>query len=588
MTTATMTFDIPQALDLLINFHGQDAHSQMNSPAPKEAIPAGLATSDSTCTVRDVVLHHLLNNTTPGASLNDALSTVSKSSNSGVSGQLKSCTVSNDAQKVEDWIFVTIDSVSVIIDMFFLVEAGAELDREAIAEKHMNNAGSLLEKELKTIMKGGDLWEQAKAFFKVLKKAFEFGMFQDIFHALAADWSVWDYIKESVLALVQIIAWLATDFIAAVAEFVEKLTTTVEDIDKLYEDIENLCSFNDVESAIGSLESPIQLHTPAATQYGGDYYVAQCLKGYHAVLVYKTTGEQLNSYQAAAEKLNTELANKQITQSQAAEAFKAISPWQTTHTLSFVDKTQTLHDPVGAPALMVFQDTLFCAILTGDQSSIIEGNPPKFRGEIYLTFSTDGTSWAPAYKLGTVDDAGCAAAFCEVNDTLFCVYMQGVSGQIFNCSTTDGTGWGVQEAVMNGTATTATTPGVCINTDNDNNSGLTILYRGSGSNTDIWQVQSNPDFSWQGPDAQCSGTFETLSSPMPVVLADNWRYVYYRGSDPFIAHLYCGDRFPGPREPYVYPFIDILVSGSPSPCGDYIFYADEHYSLQFAGINSYS
>ena len=492
----TTTFDIPQALDLLINFHGQDAHTQMNSPAPQKAIPVGLTTNGDTCTVKDVVLHHLTNNTTPSSSLNGHLETVRKASNTGVSCQLKGCTVSSnksDIQLVEDWFFVTIDSVSLIIDMFFLIEAGAELDKEAIAEKHMNNAGSLLEKELKTIKEGGDAWEQAKAFFKVLKKAFEFGMFQDIFHALAADWSVWDYIKEAVLALVQIVAWLATDFIAAVAEFVEKLVTVAEDVDKLCEDIDNLCSFDDVEAAIGSLESPIQLHTPAATQYGDDYYIAQSLKGYHSILMYKTTDALLSSYQTEAEKLNTQLASNQITQQQAAAAFKEITPWQTTQTLSFVDKTQTLHDPVGAPAVVVYKDTLFCAILTGDQSSIIEGNPPEFRGEIYLTFSTDGASWEPAYKLGTIDDAGCAAAFCEVNGALFCVYMQGASGQIFNCATTDGSGWGVQEAILNGLATTSTTPGVCTNTDNDGNSGLTILYRGSGSNTDIWQVQSNTD-----------------------------------------------------------------------------------------------
>lgn len=582
----TMTLGLPQALDLLINFHGQDAINQMCAEAPSRAVPEELRATGAPQSVRDVVLHHLQAGTAPDASLTPYLDKVKQSQNTGVSGKLKSCTVSeSDAEKIEDWLFVTIDTVKLIIDVFFLVEAAGELDKEALAEKHMNNAGSLLEKELRAVTKGENAWDQAMAFFKVLKKAFEFGLFQDMFHAIAADWDVWDYIKEAVLALVQIVAWLATDFVAAVAEFVEKLAAVAEDVDALCDDIGKLCSYDDAESAVTALESPIQLHTPAAVQFNDTYYVAQTLKGYHAVMVYVSTDDQLSAYKTKAASIQANLDGGKTTREQAAAEFKAISPWTSAETITFKDSKGVVHDPVGAPAVGVFQDTLFFAILTGDDSSIIE-DQNEFLGEIYLTFAEANDQWAPAYKLGFIGDAGAAPALHEVNDTFYCIYRQGQNAQIMGCQSSDGRGWTVEKPILDGVATTATTPSVCTNSDRDDNYGLTITFRGSGTNVEIWQIQSNTDFAWQGPDAQCPDYFSTLGTPALLYGTNNWRFIFYKSSNAFSPDLYCGDRYPGPREPNVYKYDGILLSGSPAACGNYLFYQDQHYDLQYVDVKS--
>jgi len=584
--------DKGQALDLLINYHGAEAHAQMRAGAPADAIPQALAGTPGATTVKDVVLHHLAAGTTPSDSLTPYLEKMRGAANTGVSVSLNSCTVSeSDAKKVEAWLKTTVDVVKTVIDMFFLADAAEELDEQPILSKNIGNAKSLIEKEIATLSKSASAWEKAKAFFKLLKKAFTFGMFQDVFHAMAANMSAWDYIKESVEAVVQIVAWLATDFLAALAEFVLRLTDVAEDLDDVFEDIEGLCSYDDVMAAINDLESPIQLHTPAAAQFQDAYYVASSLKGYHSILVHQTTDARLNGYLKQSDAIAAELAAGKITQEEASDKAKALTPWSKVQAVTFEDADGTVHDPVGAPAAFTFHDTLYLAILTGDDESVSDGDPATFTGDIYLSASADGSSWGAAYKLGSIGDAGCAPAFCALNETatggsVNCTYMQGQTGLIYNCTASDpGGDWSVQEIVKGSAATTATTPDTCTNTDDDGNVGLTVLYRGSGSNTDIWQVQSNPDFSWQGPDVQMKGFFGTVGTPALPPATNNWAYVYYRSSDLLDPKLFRGYRYPGPREISVYVYTGVLASGSPAPCGAFLFYQDQQFALQAVGID---
>lgn len=583
------TENASQGLDMLLGYHSHHA-AHLYLPAPDGAVSKELQDAGIK-TLKDLLVHHLVNQTVPSQQTLDNLAFVKKQAPKNITdstGIQSTSQTQDDIKVVENWLKASAYAMFVVLDLMSLGESLDDLSDDAfekLGNRHKNHAASLFEKGLADLGKKGGVVTQAKTLFGALVKAFKFGLFQDVMHAATASWDAWDYIKESVIAIVQILAWFATDGIAAVAEFVEKLVDTCEDIEGLSDAIDALTvgdssTYDSAVAAATVLESPIQLHTPSVIEFYNDIYIGTYYKGYNSIVVVTSDPETIINNRAELSKIKNSLQKREEAKA-ASDKATQYPVWKDRQVLCFIDGNGAVHPAVGSPTSFIIDNKLAFAILTADPADPqVKGAKKDLRGEVYYMCSDYGAVWGPAKKLGTIGDACCGVAINQVSDYLVCASVQSDTRHIKNCTYGKDGVW-TTEQPTNSYCSAATTPGV---TQNDGDGiGITILFMGTGDGH-IWMTECNASEGWQDPVKPNNG-WTTTGTPVPMPDNNVWGGVYYLSSDLSDPAFYVGQRWPGPNWSGISKFDSVKAAGSPALLGNYLYYQDLALNLQAVDLS---
>ena len=138
----------------------------------------------------------------------------------------------------------SIQLASIVVEVVLLVLQAAGIELSVSSEVIFETAKQVvdvldrnndIQKALDSLiaaMKSDSVWDQAKAIFKVIIAVYSGGIFWEIVKSLCKNMSAWDWIKTIGIVSAVIIADIATDGVALIAEIVVALGTAYDFINK--------------------------------------------------------------------------------------------------------------------------------------------------------------------------------------------------------------------------------------------------------------------------------------------------------------------------------------------------------------------
>lgn len=562
------------ALDILANGFGEETVLSLQQVAPADLVPSELAAQfavqSSPPTIKDVIIYHVVSGDAPDAEITNAVVFPS----TPISPVRVETQIDDDLDLVGDWLLVVFDIVKVVLGIVGLT---GDIDGKPIAESLKFEGKNLLEQGIDKLNdNSGSVsnFEKVKIIFNAFKSAYNFGMFQAILAALKDDMDTWDYIKDSVIAIAQIIAWFASDGVAAVAQFLLDLDSFVGNETALVTDVEAAVkagSLSDAINAATALDSPTQLHTPATALMDENAYVVSFLSGNKTLLVQWMPYEQLdnasNSSAALLNDMNTDSTQNQTAQNITDGTTNAIV-WPSFAAIPTVTSQGQQVTPNSAAATFVYNNDLYVFFTVEENRNI------------YYVYSADGVSWSDATPINSIDDCVCAPGIIECSGTYYCFYISHRENNINYVTSTDFVNWSGVKVIKDGVVTSSTTPGLIVQTFNSGQ-GVVVYYASSdfAENQSIWYSYKMPGEDWTDPEHVTTDA-NTSKTPAPFWVGDDIN-ILYKGvvGDPSLYRL---DNSRNTEA----PFLGLSCADSPNILNnEYAFYSDTQYALQYVKVN---
>ena len=566
------------SLDLLVNYYGDDTKNFFQAEADPAYVPQAL--SDQTpVTNKHVILYHLQEQTTPD---NDFLQTIPfQPSGRSVNADGAPVDAGND-QLIENWLVVMVDVVFVVLDAIALGDAVENVNsattKQAIARGFAEASKSIFEEGLETL---GDAsvssYDKAKVLFGGLQKAWSFGMFHAILEAVRNDLHIWDYIRDSVEAIAQLLAWFASDGVAAIAELILAVESLESDGVSLFDDINTALrsgSLQDAVNALGEDTSVNQKYTPAVVSFGGSAYVITYQEGSCSLVLMSRDLCSLSCGLCSKAGYGEQLQNSDADQVRNdLETYTDYSPWANTVVIPTLAADGTNLVPIASPAAC-FDDssnTLYVFFQVADS------------GTIYYLSTKDAVSWSRAVPIQAVTDNTCTPVVTQCASGWICAYVSTKGGTLRTIGTSDFLSWdGPNDTNPN--AKTSTTPGA-ITIQYGSGPGLNVYFAGYNSDINIGFTYSNPQTPWKTADT-LPGSSETVRTPVPCFLdpnaTDKSLVIFHRGVK-YDHRLFKSDWTNGVIQTYD----DIYCQDSPAILDNrYVFYLDENFNTQYFEANT--